>query len=430
MNESTKTKKALRGSLFALFLCIVLLIGTTFAWFTDTASTGVNKIQSGNLKVGFEYWNGEKYVDAKNATLFSEDTLWEPGHTEVVYLKVSNKGNLALKYRLNTIDTFEYQYAKNSNGDAILLSKYLEIGIAEGKNAAEGTYATREDAVAAAKNNMVSYDSYTKENTLLPAEGDNESADYLAFVVRMPETVGNEANSVNGNNSPWIRFNLALTATQASHESDSFNNTYDENVPYPIIGADANKTGTVLYNELQKKNPDILLGGDASRYYGWSVNYQTAIDLNGNTLSTTGQNPLLSVSGNGDLTIKGKGTVDASKASDSATAVQVTDSGKVTIEDGTFIGKAGNSCIYDAGGTIIIKGGFFKCEGPYNNGKYYVLNQNNDTHGTITVTGGTFVNYDPSTGDDNLGGSFVPQGYKVVSETKANGDIWYTVVAE
>ena len=74
MKESTKTKKALRGSLFALFLCIVLLIGTTFAWFTDTASTGVNKIQAGNLKVGFEYWNGQKYVDAKDATLFSEDT--------------------------------------------------------------------------------------------------------------------------------------------------------------------------------------------------------------------------------------------------------------------------------------------------------------------------------------------------------------------
>ena len=55
MNESTKTKKALRGTLFALFLCIVLLIGTTFAWFTDTASTGVNKIQSGNLDVALMY---------------------------------------------------------------------------------------------------------------------------------------------------------------------------------------------------------------------------------------------------------------------------------------------------------------------------------------------------------------------------------------
>ena len=55
MNESTKTKKALRGSLLALFSCIVLLIGTTFAWFTDTASTGVNKIQAGNLDVELEY---------------------------------------------------------------------------------------------------------------------------------------------------------------------------------------------------------------------------------------------------------------------------------------------------------------------------------------------------------------------------------------
>lgn len=45
MNESRKTKKALCGSLLALFLCVVLLIGTTFAWFTDTATTGVNKIQ-------------------------------------------------------------------------------------------------------------------------------------------------------------------------------------------------------------------------------------------------------------------------------------------------------------------------------------------------------------------------------------------------
>lgn len=51
MNESTKTKKALRGSLFALFLCIVLLIGTTFAWFTDSVTSGMNQIKSGNLKV-------------------------------------------------------------------------------------------------------------------------------------------------------------------------------------------------------------------------------------------------------------------------------------------------------------------------------------------------------------------------------------------
>ena len=59
-----------------------------------------------------------------------------------------------------------------------------------------------------------------------------------------------------------------------------------------------------------------------------------------------------------------------------------------------------------------------------------MLNQENSNPGTIAVKGGTFVNQDPSQGDDNLGGNFVAPGYKVVSEKQANGDIWYTVVPE
>lgn len=106
--------------------------------------------------------------------------------------------------------------------------------------------------------------------------------------------------------------------------------------------------------------------------------------------------------------------------------------GTVVIKDGTFTvgGDAnsyGNSVIYSIGGDVVIEGGFFYTDYKYN-GKYYVLNKNNSTNGTITVKGGTFVNYDPSKGDDNLGGNFVAEGYKVVSETKDNGDVWYTVV--
>lgn len=358
--------------------------------------------------------------------MFSENTLWEPGHTEVVYLKVINKGNLALKYKLSTIDTFEYQYAKNSDGDQILLSEYLKIGIAEGKNAAESTFTNRKEAIDAVADNLVAYNTYTKESTLLPATTGSESADYLAFVVYMPTTVGNKANAVDSNNLSWIRFALALTATQVEHEKDSFGNTYDKGVPYPIAGADEDGTGTVLYNELQKKNPSILLGADAERFYGWPVGYTTTVDLNGHALTTTGSQAVLRV--DGDLTITGNGTVNASGGSDSGAAVAVTDGGKVTIESGTFIGKAGNSCIYDGGGTIEIKGGFFKCEGTTADARY-VLNQNNGTHGTITVTGGTFVNYNPSTGDDSLGGNFVADGYKVVSEVHGS-DTWYTVVAK
>lgn len=87
----------------------------------------------------------------------------------------------------------------------------------------------------------------------------------------------------------------------------------------------------------------------------------------------------------------------------------------------------GNSVIESNGGNIVIEGGFFYTDYAYRN-SYYVLNQNNNS-GTITVKGGTFVNYDPSKGDDNLGGNFVADGYKVVTETPGS-DTWYTVVAK
>ena len=105
----------------------------------------------------------------------------------------------------------------------------------------------------------------------------------------------------------------------------------------------------------------------------------------------------------------------------------------VTIKDGTFtVGKdangEGNSVVYTVGGNVTIEGGFFYTNYSWS-GKYYVLNQNNGNPGTITVKGGTFVNYDPSTGDDNLDGNFVADGYKVVTSTHGN-DTWYTVVPE
>lgn len=81
MNESTKTKKALHGSLLALVLCIVLLIGTTFAWFTDTASTGVNKIQSGRLDVSLEMANG---IDDNN------ETVWVSAENDVLTFKTAD----------------------------------------------------------------------------------------------------------------------------------------------------------------------------------------------------------------------------------------------------------------------------------------------------------------------------------------------------
>ncbi len=132
----------------------------------------------------------------------------------------------------------------------------------------------------------------------------------------------------------------------------------------------------------------------------------------------------------GTVTIEG-GTYNGGEGGNNQ-SVHVANGATVTIKGGVFtVGSdasgTGNSVVESNGGNVVIEGGFFYT--PYSwNGFYYVLNQQNNNPGTITVKGGTFVNYDPSKGDDHLVGNFVAEGYKVVSETKDNGEVWYTVV--
>ena len=132
-----------------------------------------------------------------------------------------------------------------------------------------------------------------------------------------------------------------------------------------------------------------------------------------------------------DVTITG-GYYDGGSGGDYNVCVWANNGANVTIKGGTFtVGTNStndvNSVIYSTGGNITIEGGFFYTQcGP--EGYKYILNQNNGNPGTITVKGGTFVNYDPRTGDDNRGGNFVAEGYSVLTQTQPNGDIWYTVV--
>ena len=106
MNNKRATK-ALLTSIMALVMCVVMLVGTTFAWFTDTASTGVNKIQAGNLDIELQMKAQRrcKWVNAEGKILpflvegkipaDGTQILWEPGCTYfVTQIRVLNKGNL------------------------------------------------------------------------------------------------------------------------------------------------------------------------------------------------------------------------------------------------------------------------------------------------------------------------------------------------
>ena len=114
MKTRNSTKSKLLSSVIALVLCVSMLIGATFAWFTDTASTAVNKIQAGTLDVALEMYDGTNWVNAEGQTLqfkkaagasAGEPVLWEPGCTyELPELRIVNKGDLALKYQITSLD--------------------------------------------------------------------------------------------------------------------------------------------------------------------------------------------------------------------------------------------------------------------------------------------------------------------------------------
>ena len=109
MNNNQKaTKRALLTSVMALVMCVVMLVGTTFAWFTDTASTGVNKIVSGNLKVDIIGEKSDSHIETLNftkaGTVVGTDAaaaiLWEPGCRYLTEgFRIANNGNLALKWK-------------------------------------------------------------------------------------------------------------------------------------------------------------------------------------------------------------------------------------------------------------------------------------------------------------------------------------------
>ncbi len=192
MTNRKSTKRALLGSVVAMVLCLAMLVGATFAWFTDTASTGVNKIQAGNLDVALEMKDAAgQWVSAEGKTLnwvkaaAGEQVLWEPGCTYTLpELRVVNNGNLALKYKL---------VISGIRGDAELNNVIDWAVTLDG-----AAYALGEEHHLAAKN------------------GETVDADVLTISGKMQESAGNDYmnKSIDG-------IAITVVAAQDTVESES-----------------------------------------------------------------------------------------------------------------------------------------------------------------------------------------------------------------
>ena len=235
MNNKRATKRALLTSVMALVMCVVMLVGTTFAWFTDTASTGVNKIQAGNLDIELAYKNsttsGEFKKADKSTPVFDNNALWEPGHVEYVVLKIRNAGSLALKYKLG-INIAGETGSTNVYGDSFKLSDSIKFAVIDGDKSTLG----RDDLVAAATDSKLIKDGYTSVDTpLYPAGTEGKDAEKtVTLVVWMPTGVGNEANHKTGVDAPTIDLGIKVDATQYTYEKDSIDDQYDKDAGYLV----------------------------------------------------------------------------------------------------------------------------------------------------------------------------------------------------
>ena len=200
MKKNT-TKRALLLSVISIVVCLTMLVGSTFAWFTDNASTSVNKIQAGTLKIALEY---EKepgvWDDAEGKTLdfikaeagSGEEVLWEPGCTyNLPKIRIRNDGNLALKYKI---------LIKGIIGDA----KLNEV--------IDWTF-----------NNIDADPEHEYE--LMP----EETSDEITISGHMQETAGNEYKGLSIEGAF-----LTVIATQDTVEYDSHDNQYDKDAPFVI----------------------------------------------------------------------------------------------------------------------------------------------------------------------------------------------------
>ena len=213
MTKRKATKRALLLSALSLLACFSMLVGSTFAWFTDSVSTAGNTIQSGKLQVDLVDENG---VSLENKVLAFEDkdgnNLWEPGCTyNLQEVRVVNKGNLAL----------QYQIAINGiNGDAKLLEAIEWTITVDGNKT----------------------DIADLKGFLLP----NETSKPIVLTGHMKENAGNEYQDLTVDG-----ISISVFATQYTHEYDSEDNQYDTDAEYPLVATGTKAVGRKLLLPIQ-----------------------------------------------------------------------------------------------------------------------------------------------------------------------------------
>ena len=213
------TFKQVMCSVLALVMTLSALLGTTFAWFTDSVTSNGNIIQSGKLSAEM-HWSdkllvadSDEWNNADSTSVFNYNN-WEPGYTEIRYVKVSNSGTLNFKWKLSI----------EAEGKVTDLSDVIDV------------YYVNPVTVELTKEGLK---SLTPAGTLTEVLASNsgeagslapDTCQILAIAFHMDELAGND---YQGKSLCDAGFSLKLLATQDVGEFDSFGDDYDKDATFP-----------------------------------------------------------------------------------------------------------------------------------------------------------------------------------------------------
>lgn len=326
INKLKTTKQALFISTFAFFLCMSMLIGSTFAWFTDSAVSKNNKIQAGNLQIALDLLEKDgswTSIDKTNKAVFDYDS-WEPGYTDVKIFRICNQGSLALKWVAKFVSNTEVSELAN------VIDVYIKTDISE--------YPTDPSALSSWEHVGILSDFVNTTADSINGNLKENEASYFGIALKMHENADNKYQGMS-----LGLFDIMIFATQYAFESDSFGNDYDSTATYTdqvyfhslsaalnALDNDSLSSGNTLPTQeasvsvkADNKGYAVTLLQSVIETESIHVNSPITFDLNGNTLTFANTSVGLVISQKNDSKV----TIDGS---DQGSAITITNSGYTT----------------------------------------------------------------------------------------------------
>lgn len=368
----SNTKRALLSSVLAMILCLGLLIGTTFAWFTDSATSGSNVIQSGKLDIVLEYWDGDSWEDAEgkvleferaaNYSYASQEILWEPGCTfNMPKIRVRNEGNLAARVAI---------LVNGISGDHKLLEALTFTTTVDPNTANQAVKSWldqngNEFAPQRADIGTVLWDEGLAPKGVTANNGVTDKTAEITLSAHMDEDAGNEYQNLTVNG-----ISITALASQSTYEADSFDDQYDKDAS--IVDAIFAHGGT--YNMYADRNEGINISADAE------------VIVNGNDHAINADGTGFQNSGNAtvnDVEMNAGNSANYSNITIGADA-------KTTYNNVT-VNSAGGGIGAANGAEVIFNSGSVEVNTTSTSGRYLFYAEGEGT--VITINGGNFADF-------------------------------------